>query len=264
MAKNGGTVDMSALKQFTALNEDLLIHILNSARKTGENVNIEELSPEQMTAYEAMYIILRDYYVPYYNDMPDVQKARDSLRHVYTSIVSRKQKQLTEQLASIKALYKNQGGWKYLKWGMSEDEVRLLFKVNEPNEGELYKQEHLMDNGAASYYCDIYGDTRSDVRRNETFELCTRGRIATKDTPYDPGKSTYFYFWKEKLIAVVWKSGRSKLADETFENHPIVDTLKKEYPKGEIIKETIKLSNGFSANVAVSYTHLTLPTSDLV
>ena len=215
--------DPESTKTYSVFNANLLGMIFHAATKAKS----EAISPLAVGAYEAMYIVLRDYYIPNYGNMPGVKEAAEILRPVYKDIVTKREAKFQEDIANINKKYRHSGGWKFLKWGMSEEDVLLACKcvapTNMPTQELLFNQSR-----NAGLYCDMGGRKQYEIPPSDMTSWYF-------SNPY--GINIFFY--KNKLIAVV-VDAHKQLDEQTQETHPLIDALKNDYPNGKIIGETVE------------------------
>jgi hypothetical protein len=112
----------------------------------------------------------------------------------------------------IEADYKNvRGGWKYLKWGMSIDEVKCLYK----HYNQQDRHSFIMKNDGGQVAISL-GEDRS---------------IVSDEIAYMINDGTN-YFFRDRLIAVA-----ISLRDSTDEDFAVaVRTLRKRFPKGKMVR----------------------------
>lgn len=153
--------------------------------------------------------MMNDYYSVNYNEMPEIKNTLS----IINDNLSKLQAKNNATISSIEKKYMNvQGGWKFLKWGMSIDEVNSLLIKN--GMSKLSFQTEFVPH---IRYDDEYGDFQSKIIQEGESDFAdepNRGRF-------------HFYFIDAKLIAV-----RQYFRSE--DNIAVVNQLKKKYPNGII------------------------------
>lgn len=115
--------------------------------------------------------------------------------------------------------YKNiKGGWKYLKWGMSIDETKCLFKYYNKDDDQLYIESDQgdvsPDNGKKEKETMWYGNNQS-----------VTSRLIVPLIGLDR-----YYFFRGKLMAVTISLSGYSDADFAV----VIKTLKEKFPKGKV------------------------------
>ena len=143
------------------------------------------------------------YYLPNYSDIPGIQNTYNQIKLASAKIAKDKQTALT----GVKKKYqKSKGGWKFLKWGMSVNEVKNLLKSH----------------------------NSSMVKGNEgsvILNFLNRDSIQTDLVKIYYDKDGSLYFYQGKLMGRYLAIG----FDSYIKNHEFITRkLKEKYQKGKI------------------------------
>jgi len=170
--------------------------------------------------------IFSSYYLPNYSEIPGLQATYSQIKLFSAKIAGEKQ----TILAGIQQKHqKSKGGWKFLKWGMTTKDVKILLNKHNDNLEKGYAEPVVLN------FTD-----------NDSIRTDLVIKYSDKNGP--------LYFYKGKLMG--------RLVDMNFneyiENHEyIVKSLKEKYPKGKIYK---KEGPGYGT---FYYHHFKLKTNDL-
>lgn len=140
-------------------------------------------------------------------------------------------------LSPIPSYAEETGGWKFLKWGMSPQEVRQAAKTNhmeftyEEDEFKRMEQRDLRDRKRDGM--DVYYDEKHFVN--------APGLTVIKGTIGIPGKSqSRLFFFNDQLFAAYTNISFSRYLDE---QSVIIEYLKEQYPKGKVYKQKLAIGS---------------------
>lgn len=143
-------------------------------------------------------------------------------------------------MLSLTPLYAEEtGGWKFLKWGMSPQEVRQAARTNnweftyEEDEFKRMEQRDLRDRKRDGV--EIYYD--HDVKNF----VDAPGLTIIKGSIGIPGKSgSRLFFFNDQLFAAYTNISFTRYLDEQL---VVIEYLKEQYPKGKVYKQKIAIGS---------------------
>ena len=148
--------------------------------------------------------LVMEYYVPNFSDFENVAELASKAAKLKKSYPELRDEELNR--LRVKYLYEK-GGWKYLKWGMSLEEVGILIKAHKPD---------------------------ASFKRERSKTLCIDEHLTMLD---DDGLEIYavddtdFYFYEGKLMGRMTVMKGAKYGEH---GESIRQKLKEQYPGGEI------------------------------
>lgn len=204
---------------YTQLSSALLEVIIDKTKNMGDLKKNDRL-------VEAMYILLRDYYLPNYGTMPGAKEAASVLKPHYCSIVDSRNAAIKKRSAELDSKYGNRGGIGLFKWGMSEEDVLYVAKQAGIKDIRKVTADELgpRTRNFVGLYSDEYGIKEYRIPKQDA-------------SRFDILSGPYLHFYKGKLFAIV---DEISLSNETEDSHPLCDKLKKQYPSGKIYQERVK------------------------
>lgn len=129
------------------------------------------------------------------------------------------------------------GGWKFLKWGMSPQEVRQAAKAN--NMDFVYEEDEFKH--MEQYWLKERKKEGLDVYYDEKHYINAPGLTVIKGTIGILGKSqSRLFFFNDQLFAAYTNISFSRYLDE---QSVIIEYLKEQYPKGKVYKQKIAMGS---------------------